>query len=297
MTHQVLKEEERMEARDGVLKGRNVVITGASLGIGLVVARMCHAEGARLIMAARHRDALIEAFKGLGGEGSGHRYFCIDVSDTKDVSAMADSLANDLGCIDGLVNCAGVYGPIGPTDEVDPLEFARAINVNLMGTFHMCRYMLPLLKKSGRGKVVNYSGGGAASAFPNYSAYAVSKAGVVRLSENLALELAGDRIDVNSVAPGFVATRLHRETVNAGARAGSEFLKTTLKALEDGGVPPEKAARLTVFLLSRDSDGITGKFISAPWDPWEDSAFRARLRIDRDLASLRRIDGRNFTRA
>ena len=117
----------------------------------------------------------------------------------------------------------------------------------------------------------------------------------MRFTENLALELAGDSVEVNCVAPGFVITRLHQQTLDAGSEAaGRDFLETTRKQIESGGVSPEKAAELTVFLLSEKSNGITGKFISAPWDPWSEQEFQSLLRTDKDIATLRRIDRKTF---
>jgi 3-oxoacyl-[acyl-carrier protein] reductase len=277
-----------------LLERKNILITGASMGIGLAVAKACAAQGASLILVSRHEADLEKVIEAVRGNGQAHTYRCVDVGRADAVEKMAASLTERLESLDGVVNCAGVYGPIGATDSVDVGEFATAIQINLLGTFYVCHYLLPLLKRASRGKIVNYSGGGAAGPFPNYSAYSVSKVGIVRLTENMALELKADGIDVNSVAPGFVVTRLHEQTLEAGAKAGKVFLQKTKEQIASGGVSADIAAKLTVFLLSRESDGITGKFISAPWDPWEDKAFQDRLRKEPDFAALRRIDGRQF---
>jgi 3-oxoacyl-[acyl-carrier protein] reductase len=88
---------------------------------------------------------------------------------------------------------------------------------------------------------------------------------------------------------------MHQETLKAGrVAAGPSFYENTEKQLEQGGVPAEKAAALTVFLLSPESDGITGKFLSAPWDPWQTDDFRQALMSDKDFCTLRRIDHKNF---
>lgn len=278
----------------GVLENKKIIITGGSKGIGFVVAQKCAEEGAHLILISRHTNDLEKAIKKIPKNGQDHKYYCLDVSNLEKVKKIAKIIEKDLSSIDGLVNCAGVYGPIGTVDEIDPVEFTKAININLLGTFYMCHYFIPLLKKAKRGKIVNYSGGGAAGPFPNYSAYAVGKTGIVRLTENISIEFINDNIDINAVAPGFVITRLHEETINAGKKAGEGFLKKTKEQIEEGGIPPDLAAKLTVFLLSPDSDGITGKFLSAPWDPWGDSNFQTRLKDDRDFATIRRIDNKFF---
>jgi NAD(P)-dependent dehydrogenase (short-subunit alcohol dehydrogenase family) len=266
------------------------------MGIGFDVAKKCTEEGAQLIIVSRHRDDLENAIKMVNATAKKHIYYAIDVSQQDKVKNMAADIEKNTNFIDGLVNCAGIYGPIGKTDEINPLEFTNAININLLGTFYMCYYFIPLLKKSRRGKIVNYSGGGAANAFPNYAAYAVSKTGIVRFSENLALEFKNDDIDINAIAPGFVITRLHQETLKAGKKAGEEFFKKTIDQINKGGIPSDMAVKLTVFLLSSNSDGITGKFISAPWDPWQDEKFQAKLKNDEDFATLRRIDDKYFSK-
>ncbi len=268
------------------LVDKKIVVTGGSMGIGLAVAQRCAGEGASLILVSRHKEDLEKAVKTLPvNNGQEHSCYCLDVSIPEKVSEFSDFLGKKFEYINGLVNCAGIYGPIGKTDE---------ININLLGTFYICHYFIRLLKKSKRGKIVNFSGGGAASSFPNYSAYAVSKIGIVRLTENMAIEFKNDRLDINAVAPGFVITRLHQQTIAMGRKAGDDFLKKTLEQIKTGGVSPEVSARLTVFLLSPDSDGITGKFISAQWDPWEDNNFLTRLKNDADFATVRRIDDKTF---
>lgn len=278
----------------GVLENKIIVITGGSLGIGYEVAQRCAEEGAKLILVSRHKKDLKRAIESIRGNSQLRRFYCLDVSKFEKVKEMARIIEGDLGHIDGLVNCAGIYGPIGKLDEIEPMEFAKTININLLGTFYMCHCFLPLLKKATRGKIVNYAGGGAAGPFPNYSAYATSKIGIVRLTENMALEFKEDSIDVNVVAPGFVVTRLHQQTIEAGNRAGEDFLKKTIEQINKGGITPDIPAKLTVFLLSADSDEITGKFISAPWDSWEDNSFLTLLRNNRDFAQLRRIDNKLF---
>ena len=224
-----------------------------------------------------------------------HIAYSLDVGDLKAVKVFAEWIKNEGLVVNGLVNCAGIYGPIGKTPNIDMENFTQAIKINFLGTVYMCSVFSPLLVSNTNKKIVNYSGGGAASPFPNYSAYASSKAAIVRFTENLSRELDDDGFDINCIAPGFVITRLHQETVGAGAEiAGPGFYENTKKQIEEGGVPPEIAAELTIFLLSEDADGITGKFLSAPWDSWQDKTFQEKLREDNDLATLRRIDDKYF---
>ena len=133
------------------------------------------------------------------------------------------------------------------------------------------------------------SGGGATNPLPNISAYAASKAAVVRLMETLAEELKAFHVDVNAIAPGALATRLVDEVLAAGPeKVGAAFFAKNKQWKEKGATPLELGARLAVYLASRQSDGITGKLISAQWDPWEKlHEFKADL--DSDIYALRRI--------
>lgn len=276
------------------LKDKTIVVTGGSIGIGLAVCKKIALEGGKVIIFARDKNNLINAVESLEEISNiYHHFFVGDVSNLTDVKVFSDWVRDEFGEIHGLVNCAGVYGPIGKSTDVDMKDFLDTITINLMGTVYMCSAFSKIFSPNSKKKIVNYSGGGAGGAFPNYSAYAASKAAIVRFTENLSIELAEDNFEVNCVGPGFVATRLHQKTLNIGPDiAGKSFYESTIKQLENGSIPPEKAADLTAFLLSDDSNGITGKFISAPWDPWYEDSFQELLKNDKDFATLRRIDNK-----
>ena len=201
-----------------------------------------------------------------------------------------DEIRRRLGPVNVLVNNAGIYGPKGESEKVDFQEWARALEINLYGTFLPCRFAIRQMKGLRRGKIINLSGGGATAPLPRLSSYAASKAAVVRLTETLAEELREFSVDVNAIAPGALNTRLLQEILSAGPDAvGKEFYQKSLKQRDSGGVPLEKAARLCVYLASEMSDGITGKLISAQWDPWE-SLHEFREQLDKsDVYTLRRI--------
>jgi 3-oxoacyl-[acyl-carrier protein] reductase len=205
-------------------------------------------------------------------------------------------LAGEIGSpVHGLVTAAAQVTPVGPPGSWPPAEFLRTLQVNVMGTLLPVIALLAALE-SGKGSIVTFSGGGATGTFLRFDAYATSKAAVVRLTENLAGELKAAGVRVNAVAPGFVATDIHRAAVSAGPeRAGSSHYAKAQQALESGEAdPPQLAADLVAFLLSDASTDITGKLISARWDPWRDLAFQHRLRSEPDLAALRRIDDQFF---
>jgi 3-oxoacyl-[acyl-carrier protein] reductase len=213
-----------------------------------------------------------------------------DVSSPAEVDALYAEATRELGELDGLVNNAGVYGPKGAIEDVDWAEWARAIQINLSGTVLPCRAVLPAFRRRGAGKIVNLSGGGATAPMPRLSAYAASKAAVVRFTETLAEELRGVGVDVNAVAPGALNTRMLDEVLAAGPdKVGQGFYERALKQKAGGGAPPEKGAALCAFLLSAESDGITGRLLSAVWDPWADLPARREELAKSDIYTLRRI--------
>ena len=285
-----------------ILEGKRILITGASEGLGYAVAERCLVEGASVAICARSAERIERAGTTLRASARpGQRVVATvaDVSNPQQVKALVANAARELGGLDGLVNNAGIYGPKGLIEEVDWGEWARAIEINLMGTVLPCREVLPLFRSRGSGKIVNLSGGGATAPLPRISAYAASKAAVVRFTETLAEELRGTSIDANAVAPGALNTRLLDEVLAAGPdKVGKNFHDRALKQKADGGAGLEKGAALCAFLLSAASDGITGRLLSAVWDPWADLPARRAELAESDIYTLRRIvpkdRGRNW---
>lgn len=275
------------------LSGLNAIVTGASQGLGLEIARHFVREGASVGLCARDAARLESAVAELrSGARDGQKIFAsvCDVSDPAAVDAFVPAAVKALGSIQVLVNNAGIYGPKGPTESVDFEEWKRAMEINLYGVLLPCRAFIPHFKKQGRGKIINLSGGGATAPMPNISAYAASKAAVVRLTETLAEELRSHKIDVNAVAPGALNTRLLDEVLQAGPQSvGEAFYQRALKQKEAGGAPLDLGASLCVWLASSASDGITGKLLSAQWDPWKDLATKRETLGKTDIYTLRRI--------
>lgn len=248
-----------------------VIIAGASSGIGAALTTALAEDGHELFVCGRRADRLARLSDGCERIKSRS----CDVSRPNDVEVFATWIRQHTDSIDVLVNCAGGFGAIGRMWETDAKEWTQTIATNLFGTYYMIRAIVPLLKGGSRPRIINMSGGGAFNPFPHYSAYAVSKAAVVRLTETLAEELAPLGVMVNGIAPGFVATEIHDATLKAGARAGNEHLDKTKELLADGKskVRIDVPVRCVKFLVSPSADGLTGKTISAGFDPWDDKAF------------------------
>jgi NAD(P)-dependent dehydrogenase (short-subunit alcohol dehydrogenase family) len=271
------------------LEGRAALITGGARGLGLEIARTYLREGARIVICARSVATLAAAQEELAGAGEVHAH-AADVSVPEAAQELIAFAAEKLGGLDILVNNAGVYGPKGPIDEVVWAQWVRAIEINLMGSVLPVRFALDHLRQSERGKIVQLSGGGATSPLPMLSAYAASKAAIVRFAETLAHEVADDGIDVNAIAPGALNTTMLDEVLEAGPEAvGETFYAKAVQQHENGGTPLERGASLAVYLGSRRSDGITGRLLSAVWDPWEELEQHADTLRDSDIYTLRRI--------
>lgn len=275
------------------LKNLNALITGSSQGLGKVIAEHFLREGANVVLCARDEKALFatrDELQKLAAPGQKVRAQACDVSSETQVKALTDFALAELGSVQILVNNAGIYGPMGPTESVDWQEWTRAIEINLYGVLLPCRALIPHFKQAGRGKIVILSGGGATNPLPNISSYAASKAAVVRLMETLAEELRPHHVDVNAVAPGALKTRLVDEVLKAGPeKVGTAFFAKNKKWAEEGATPLELGAGLCVYLASPESDGITGKLLSAQWDPWQKLHEHRDELAKSDIYCLRRI--------
>jgi 3-oxoacyl-[acyl-carrier protein] reductase len=273
------------------LKNVNTLITGASQGLGKVIAGHFLREGANAVICARGEKELFATRDELAKQFPAQKVFAktCDVSNEAQVNDLVAFTLRELGPLHALVLNAGVYGPMGATESVPLDEWRRAMDINLYGVLLPCRAVIPLFKKNGRGKIVVLSGGGATNPMPNISAYAASKAAVIRLVETLAGELKPFRVDVNAIAPGALKTRFVDQVLAAGPeKVGAAFFAKNKQWAQTGAVPLELGAKLAVYLASAQSDGITGKLISAQWDPWE-KLHEFKGDLDSDIYTLRRI--------
>jgi NAD(P)-dependent dehydrogenase (short-subunit alcohol dehydrogenase family) len=275
-------------ARDG---RRVAVITGASRGLGLAIAERLAQDDLDLVLTARSADQLEQATRAIS-RAPDQRVLAhsMDVSSPEHVRHLFDRLQVEFGRLDVLVCNAGVYGPLGPFEDVDWADWVRAMEINLYGIVLPCRAAVPMMRQAGKGKIIVLSGGGATKGLPRFSAYAASKAAVVRFAETIADELNGSGIDVNAIAPGSLNTQLLNEVLAAGAeRVGLDFYERSLRQKAEGGTALHVPAELVSFLASRASDGITGRLIAAVWDDWRNLPKQLDRLARSDVYTLRRI--------
>ncbi|MBI5051061.1 MAG: SDR family oxidoreductase [Nitrospirae bacterium] len=272
------------------LKGKVAIITGGARGIGKAIATLFAQEGAKVVIVSRTPDEIsntVSDIKNNGGEAIG---IVGDISRWNDVERIKNNTVSTFGTIDVLLNNAGVQKPIGPFIDIDIEEWMRNFQINLFGTVLCCKAVLPVMIKKRRGKIINLSGGGSTSPRINFTAYGTAKTAVVRFTETLAEELKDYNIQVNTIAPGAVNTKMLSEVLEAGDAAGKKELDEAKVRAEKGGTPPELAAELALFLASDKSNGLTGRLISALWDDWRnfnDDTINQVMKSDK--YTLRRI--------
>ncbi len=275
------------------LMGKVALVTGASQGLGFNIAQRFIAEGASVVICARSSADLEHAKNQLLAMiGKDHQLLALscDVSSTGDVDRMFQQIIDRFGTLDIVVSNAGIYGPLGPIDEVNWDEWLQAIAINLSGAAYVLRKSVIIMKLQGSGKIIQLSGGGATQPHPFANSYAASKAAIVRLAETIAEELKGMGIEINSIAPGALNTRLFEQILEAGPElVGQSFYDRTLKQKETGGAGFDDAVDLAVFLASSASDGISGKLISAVWDKWAEFPGHVDALASSDVFTLRRI--------
>lgn len=263
-----------------------IVITGSSSGIGRALALRLMGHGHQVWGLARSdQSALVSE---LPGKFLASR---TDVSSWNQVEAAATAITQHFGKVDALVACAGTQGTIGRATELDPEAWSAAVRANLDGTFFPIRALWPLMVPAERrAKIICFSGGGSTKARHRFSAYGVAKTGVVRLVETLAAEELDEAVDINAIAPGAIYTAMTEETIRLGPEVvGAEEFATAMKLRAAPTHTLERALDLCEWLLSPNSDGVSGRLISAPWDPWSTlDQHKGRL-ASSDIYQLRRI--------
>ena len=239
------------------LKGQVAIVTGGNGGIGLGMARGLAEAGARIIVAARNPDKGRVAVKELEGLGPEARFVAVDVSDEASVDAMVRTTVDAFGGVDVLVNNAGTNIRKQP-QEYTLAEWRQVIDTNLTSAFLCSKAVYPLMKKAGRGKIINIGSMmsifGASFAAP----YAASKGGIVQLTKAFATAWAKDHIQVNAVLPGWIDTEL---TAQARKQIPGLYERVIARTPEGRWGVGNDLAGLAVFFASPASDFITGTAI------------------------------------
>ena len=237
------------------LAGKRVAITGGARGLGKAFAEAAAAAGASVLIADLLEDRGSETAKALNDGGGTAFFVTVDLALPDSVDAFAASASEILGGVDGLVNCAAIATGIGgrTCEEIDVETWDRVMTVNVRGTWLVTKALLPALRASGNGKIVNVASDTALWGAPRLLHYVASKGAVVAMTRSLARELGNDGIAVNAVAPGLtrveatecVPAERHRLYVDGRAMNRAQH--------------PEDVVGAVTFLLSDAADFVTGQ--------------------------------------
>jgi NAD(P)-dependent dehydrogenase (short-subunit alcohol dehydrogenase family) len=266
------------------LDGQVALVTGAGRGIGRAIALVLSEAGASVAVCARSRDEV----KRTAGDVTEHhgRAMAVqaDVSSRQEVEQMVREVQDTLGPIDLLVNNAARAGTVGPIATTDPDEWWQTLEVNLRGPLYCSHAVLPGMLARRRGRIVNVSSGAGFAAWPMVSSYAVSKAALFRLSENLAVETRGQGVHVFAIDPGLVRTAMSEGAMSCGDPSVEQAFQSWFASGADG--PPERAARLVAYLASGSADVLSGRYVSVDADVQQMVANAGDI-AERDLYVLR----------
>jgi NAD(P)-dependent dehydrogenase (short-subunit alcohol dehydrogenase family) len=273
------------------MPNRNVLITGASRGLGHAIAACFWDAGANVALVGRSRTSLEAACAALGPGRTGQQAWPIpaDLGEAGAAEAVMAEAQRIWPKLDVLVNNAAIQGPIGPLWENDWTEWNRALVVNLLAPVALCRLAAPWMGRTGGGSIVNLSGGGATGPRARFSCYATAKAALVRFSETLAEEAAPLGVRVNCVAPGAMASEMTQAVLRAGPTAAGEREYAAAQRSQASGAATASPAGLVYFLATPAAEKITGRLVSAVWDQWASLPERVAELAGSDIYTLRRI--------
>ena len=248
------------------LSGRVAIVTGGGRGIGRLVAEALAAAGAAVAVTARSEDQLAETVASITSTGGTAIALTGDVSDPESVTEAVHQAERQLGPIDLLVNNAGISGPIGPVWEVDPGEWWRTFEVNLQGVFLFTHAVLPAMVARRAGRIINVSSNAGAFRWPLASAYAVSKAAVIKFTENVARETKNYGVKVFAIHPGLLPIGMTTAALEGTFPSESpegRLSSWTRQQIDEGyGASPESAVELVLLLSSGEADSLSGCYLT-----------------------------------
>lgn len=266
------------------------IITGAGRGLGRLITLELATAGVDVLMVGRDGEMLRKTESEAVRHGPVQVHVCqCDIEAPTSVATILTA-TNEAGGADILINNAAIQGPIGSAWQVDEREFARTVHANFLVPVALTRAVLPGMLARRAGWVVNVSGGGATGPRPRFSAYGAAKTALIRFGETLAAELASEGVRVNSVAPGAFASSMTRAILASGDVAGEREIDGAARLLANNDdANAVKAAKLVAYLVAGAGREITGKLISAVWDPWSELHSHWDELRDTDVYTLRRI--------
>lgn len=277
-----------------ILKNRIALITGASRGIGKEISKKFLLNGASIIICSKNKARIEKTKKELKNlnlhKSQFIKEYVVNLASEKETNLFCKEIISSYPALDILINCAGVHGPLGKLENYSMQNFRDTLEINLISPINICTHFLKEFKNKNYGKIINFSGGGATSPLPEMNAYSLSKVALVRFTENISAELKDYNIDINAIAPGAILTDMNKSILNAGPEeVGTNYYEKLKEKFKKDSGDINIVTDLTLYLASKESDGISGKLISAIWDNWKNfDKFKDTL-ISTDIYNLRRI--------
>ena len=273
------------------LRDKVAIITGAGRGIGRGIAQAYAKEGARLVLVSRTASEVEEAARDAREAGADAVALSVDVAEPDDVERMVEQTLARHSRVDVLVNNAAIIGPVGPHHTNDMRHWADAVRINVIGLALCSRAVLFPMMEQGGGKIINLSGAGLTRPLATVGAYCTSKAAVARFTENLALEVQEYNISVNSLSPGQIDTQMLDAVAAAEEGMVDPDFQAMVRRTRSGqGASLENAAATAVWLASADSDGLTGRTVSATQVDWRNLGPQIPEIMSSDLYTLKFVD-------
>ena len=245
----------------GRVEGKVAIVTGGGTGIGRGIATVLAQHGAAVVIANRNAargEEAAEAIRAAGGRAIFQR---TDVTQEADCEQLVRRAVDEFGAVDVLVNNAGVF-PRAYLEETTEELWDGIMDVNLKGPFFCCKYAVPEMRRRGKGSIINIGSPNAFIGLPELFAYSVSKGGLITLSRNLAQALAGDKIRVNFVNPGWVITEMEIEVQRSEGHDEAWLAEAAKKIPLGRHQEPEDSGHCVLYLASDESAMVTGQTIN-----------------------------------
>ena len=273
------------------MERKSIVLTGATGGLGKAILLHSVRNGHRVMMINRSLDKTRDLLS--QSEIKKHcnliDYFIADFSSQAWINDFKCEITKKDFSPSVLINNAGINSPVGKAWEISMEEWKTHFNVNFFTPVALIKLLVPYFINQGSGSIINISGGGATKPMPYFSPYAASKTALVRLTENIGLELEDFKISANAIAPGFLATNIHSESISENSKIPDKTKTEILQQFKSGGQDPHKAAELIVKIIEKSNFLFSGNLLSAIWDTVDDELFNSdTLTINR--FKLRRIE-------